>query len=87
MQRKSPRRTRRRKPALLVITAPEKTVICISCAAFGKQADCLACQKIQPVPLHKRAREARESCGRYWVHKSDLAFAREVARIEAEKHA
>lgn len=84
MQRKGPRRARRRKPSLPV-TVLEKTVICISCAAFGKQKDCVSCQGIQPVPLYERAEQARESYARYWVHKSDLAFAREVARISAEK--
>lgn len=86
MQRKSPRRARRRKPSLPV-TVLEKTVICISCAASGKQKDCAECLRIQPVPLHKRAENARESCARYWVQKSDLAFAREVARINFEKRA
>lgn len=84
MQRKGPRRARRRKPFLPVIVL-EKTVICISCAAFGKERDCLACQRIQPVSLHERAANARESYAAYWIHKSDLAFAREVARIDSEK--
>ncbi len=86
MQRKGPRRARRRKPSLPV-TVLKKTVICISCAAFGKQAGCTTCAGIQPTPLHERAQAARESYAAYWLHKSDLAFAREVARINAEKRA
>lgn len=83
MQRKSPRRARRCKSSLLA-TSVEKTVICISCAASGKQRDCSECARIQPKSLHERAREARESYARYWIQKSDLAFSREVARMILE---
>lgn len=62
---------------IAVAEKSQTSVLCISCAARGKQDDCLVCQKIQPKPLHQIVREGCENYARDYFRDRELAFIRQ----------